>query len=87
MWLLRKLSGFKKNEVTGDWRRLRTDENHYLYWSRSIFFLARQSPVGQDLLIHEVSKSHIWLEKVNERGHMEELGTDVRMILKCTSSK
>jgi hypothetical protein len=29
----------------------------------------------------------IWLEKVNERGHTEELGTDVRMILKCTSNK
>jgi hypothetical protein len=23
----------------------------------------------------------IWLEKVNKRGHMEELGTDVRIIL------
>jgi len=29
----------------------------------------------------------IWFEKVNERGHMEELVTDVRIILKSASNK
>ena len=29
----------------------------------------------------------IWLEKVNERGHLEELVTDVRIILKRTSNR
>ena len=38
--------------------RLRRNQNCLSYYSNTFLFLAQQPPVGQGLLIHEVSRSH-----------------------------
>ena len=53
--VLRRIFGPKKDQVTGEWRKLHNEELNDLYF---IFLSARQPPVGQGLLIHEVARSH-----------------------------
>jgi hypothetical protein len=52
--VLRKIFGPKRDEVTGEWRRLHDEELRDEYF---IFLKAQQPPVGQDLII-EGSHSH-----------------------------
>jgi len=52
--VLRKVFGPKRDEITGEWRRLRDDELRDVYF---IFLMVQQPLVGQDLII-EGSHSH-----------------------------
>jgi hypothetical protein len=35
-WVLRRIFGFKRNEVTGEWRKLHNEELHDLHSSSTI---------------------------------------------------
>jgi hypothetical protein len=35
-WVIRRIFGLKRDEVTGEWRKLRSEELHNLYLSPNI---------------------------------------------------
>jgi hypothetical protein len=40
-WVLRKIIGPKRDDVTGDWRKLHNEEPNYLYFSTTIVPLVK----------------------------------------------
>jgi len=40
-WVLRKILGLKRDEVTGDWRKLHNESPNYLYFSTTIVPLVK----------------------------------------------
>jgi hypothetical protein len=88
--VLRRTLGPKRDKVTGEWRRLNNEELHDLYSSLNFPQVVRSTQMRQ------VGMLHIWGEEryiqgfgwePEERGHLENLGTDGRIILKWISKK
>jgi hypothetical protein len=42
-WVLRGIFGPKRDEVTGEWRKLNNEELHYLYSSPTIVWVIKSS--------------------------------------------
>ena len=59
--VLRRLFGPNRDEVTGDWRRLRVEELNDLYSSRNIFWVM-------------ISRRKEWAEYVTHMGRREGFG-------------
>jgi len=84
--LLRRIFGFKRDKVTGEWRKLHNEEFNDLYSSpntvrvnisrrmRWVGHVARMRRVG-------VYTDSLW-GNLRERDHLENIGVDGRIILR-----
>jgi hypothetical protein len=82
--VLRRIFGPKRDDVTGEWRKLHNEELHNLYSSPDII---RQIESQGELCGHGMwhawgrreKYTRFWLESLKERAHLEDQGTDGRM--------
>jgi hypothetical protein len=85
-WVLRKVFGPKRDEVTGEWRRLHNKEIYDLYFppnvmwvikSRRIRWTERVVRMGDRIRVYSV-----WVGKPEERNYSDDLGIDDKIILR-----
>ena len=82
---LRRIIGLKREEVTGEWRRWRSEDLNDLY-SPNITRAIKPRRKGGRVMLHlrwkrEVHREFLW-GNLRERDHLEDLGVDERTILK-----
>jgi hypothetical protein len=68
----RKISGPKRDEVTGEWRKLRNEELHDLYSSPSIIRIIKVRRirwVGHVARMGEKRNAYCWWESRREGDH------------------
>jgi hypothetical protein len=88
--VLKKIFGPKRDEVTGDWRKLRKEELHYLYCSPNVISVIksrRMRWVGHVACMGEESSTGFSGENLKEKDHLENIGVDGRTIMKCSFKK
>jgi hypothetical protein len=86
--VLRKIFGLKRDEVTGERRRIHDEEVYVLYSSLNIIRVIKSRRVrwlGDVACVWERQEVHIgvWWGDLRERVHLEDLRVDGRIILKC----
>jgi hypothetical protein len=76
--VLRRIFGPKRDEVTGDWRKLRNEELHSFYCLQNIIRMIQLRRMGWEeaCSTHKRRDMHTWIrqEKQKERDHLEDLG-------------
>jgi hypothetical protein len=80
--VLRRIFGPKRDEVTGEWRKLYNGELHNLYSSPDIIkqIKSRMRWTGHVARMGEGEKcTGFWWESQKERDHLEDRGVDRRM--------
>jgi hypothetical protein len=85
--VLRRISGPKRDKVTGDWRKLCNEElNYYLYYLTNIFRvikLRKMRWLGHVALWRRVEVyTGYWWRNLRERTQMEDPGVSGRIILR-----
>jgi hypothetical protein len=83
--VLGRIFGPKRDEVTGEWRKLHNEELNDLYSSPDIVRVmkSRMRWVGHVARMgREEVYTRFWLGNMREREHLEESGVDVRIILR-----
>lgn len=83
------LGAAKGEEATGDWRKVHDEEHHNLYIVPSSVQM-KQDGKSRALTLYIVEKKvyiMFWLENWQEGDHFEDLGIDVRVILKLLLNK
>jgi hypothetical protein len=84
--LLRRIFGPKRDEVTGEWRKLDNEDINDLYCSPNIvqvFISRRMRWAGDVACMIERGEVHteFWWGNLRERNHLEDPGVDGRIIL------
>jgi hypothetical protein len=82
--VLRRIFRPKRDEVTGDWRRLHNKELSDLYCSPSIVWVIesrRMRCAGNEARAREMY-TEFWWGNLRERDHLEEPNVDGRIILR-----
>jgi hypothetical protein len=89
--VLRKILGPKRDEVTGEWRRLHNEELYDLYSSSNIIRVIKRRIMGLAEHVARMGRGELhtgfWWGDVRESENLEELGVDGRMILKWIFKK
>jgi hypothetical protein len=84
--VLRKIFGPKRDEATGEWRKLQNEELNDLYCSPNIVWVIKSSRMRWEghVARRKTEGVHIWfcVGYVRERAHLEDLRLDGRIILK-----
>jgi hypothetical protein len=83
--VLRKMFRPKRDEVTGEWRRIHNEELNNLYSSPNIIRVIKLRRMRWARHVaHIGGKIHkgFWWGNLGERDHLEDLGVDGRIILK-----
>jgi hypothetical protein len=90
-WVLRRIFGSKRDEVTGEWRKLRNEELDDLYCSHNIFRVIKSrrmrwarhaARMGARRGVYRV----LW-GSLRESDHLGDPGLDERKILKWIYKK
>ena len=84
---LRGIFGPKRDEVTGEWRKLHNEEANVLYSSPNITPVIKSRRM--EWAGHEPRKggevqAGFWWGSLGERDHLEEIGIDGRIVLRWT---
>jgi hypothetical protein len=83
---LRKIFGPKRDEVTGEWRGLHSEELYALYSSPSIIWVieSRRMTWAEHVACmgHRRGTYRVLVGRLEGKNHLEDLGIDERMILK-----
>jgi hypothetical protein len=85
--VLRRIFGPKRDEVTGEWRRLHKKELYALYSSPNIIRVIKSRRLrwtGHVARMEDRRDAYrVLVGKPEERNHLEDPGIDGRIILKC----
>ena len=83
--VLRRVFDSKRDEVTGEWRKLHNEELNDLYWSHNIVRVTksgRKRWAGHVALMGEgEAYTGFWLGHVRESDHLEDPSVDEKVIL------
>jgi hypothetical protein len=83
--VLWKIFGPKRDEVTGEWRRLHNEELHNLYSSPNIVQVIKSRGMRWSGVWHVWGKVEVrtefWWRNLTTRDYLEDLGIDSRIIL------
>jgi hypothetical protein len=75
--VLRRIFGRQRNEVTGEWRRLRNKENYVLYSSLDIIRVMKSRRLSLAGYLARMGRGEVhtgfWLGNLKEGGHLEDL--------------
>jgi hypothetical protein len=89
--VLRRIFGPKRDEVTGEWRRLHNEELNDLYSSPNIIRVIKSRRMrwtGHVANMGDRSGTYrVWSGDLRERDHLEDLGVVERTILKWFFNK
>jgi len=84
--VLRRICGPKKDEVTGEWRKLHNEELNDLYCSPNIVRVIKSRRMRWARHVARVGEGRgvyrVWWENLRERDHWGDPCVDVRIILK-----
>jgi hypothetical protein len=83
--VLRRIFGTKRDEVTGEWRKLHNDELNDLYSSQNIVRVIRSRMrwAGHVARMEESRGLYrVWWGNLRERDHWGDPGVDARIILR-----
>jgi hypothetical protein len=85
-WVLRRIFGPKRDEATGEWRRLHNEELNDLYSSPNIIRVIKSRRMRWAGHVARMGKSEVhtgfWLGDLREGDHLGDPGIDGRIILK-----
>ena len=89
--VLRRIFGHKRDEVTGEWRKLHNEELCVLYSSPSIVRVIKSRRMRWAVHVecmweNELYTGCLW-GNMKERNHLEDPGVDRRIILRWISRK
>ena len=90
--VLRRIFGPKRDEVTGELRRLHDEEHYDLYSSPNIIRMIKIGRMGlvghvEGIGRQERCKQHFGGGNLRERGHLKDIRVDRRIILKLIFKK
>jgi hypothetical protein len=81
--------GPKRDEVTGEWRKLHNEELHDLYCSPNIVQVIKSRRMRWAGHVARMGRGEgctgCWWGKLSERDHVGDRGVDVRIILRLSS--
>ena len=84
--VLRRIFGPKKDEVTGDWRRLHTEELHDQYCLPNIIWVIKSTRVRWTEHVARMGRGEVctgfWWVDLMEKYHLEDTSRDWIIILK-----
>ena len=84
--MLRRIFGSKRDEVTGEWRKLRSEELCYLYSSPNtvrVIKSRRMKWPGHVARMGERTGLYtVWWRNLKEKYHLEDQNVDGRIILR-----
>jgi hypothetical protein len=84
--VLRMMFGPKRDDVTGEWRRLHTEKLYALYSSANIIQAIKSKRIGWVGHVAYIGDRELhtgfWWGDVMERDHLEDIGVDGRIMLK-----
>jgi hypothetical protein len=84
--VLRRIFGAKRDEVTGEWRKLHNEEVHKPYSSPDIIRVikSRRMRWARHVARMGIGKAYtgFWWGNLRERDHLEDTGVDGRIILR-----
>jgi len=84
--VLRRIFGPKRDEVTGDWRKLHNEELNDMYSSPNTVRVIKSRRMRWARLVAHMGRGEVysgfWWENLRERDHLGDLGLDGRIILK-----
>jgi hypothetical protein len=84
--VLRGVFGSKRDEVTGEWRKLRNEELHDLYCSPTILRVIKSKIIRWTEHVACMGKGEacirFWCGNLRERDHWGDPGVDGRIILR-----
>jgi len=85
--VLRKIFVPKRDEVTGEWRKLHNEELYDQYSSAYIIRVIESRRMRWAGHVARVGNTRLWRTDLREREHLEGLGVDGRTILKLIFKK
>ena len=85
--VLRRIFGLKRDEVTGEWRKLHNEEINDLYTSPNVVRMIKQKRMrraGHVARMGERREAYtgFWWGNLRERNHLGDPGTDGKIILR-----
>ena len=84
--VLRRIFGPKRDEGTGEWRKIRNEELNELYPSPNIFRVIKSRRMGWTGRVARMGRVEVytsfWWGNLKERDYLEERGVDGRIILR-----
>ena len=84
--VLRRIFRPKRDEVTGEWRKLRNEELNYLYSSPIIVRVIKSKRMRWERQVANMGKSRgvyrVWWGNLRERDNLGDPGLDGRIILR-----
>jgi hypothetical protein len=84
-WVLRRIFGPNRDEVTGEWRKLHNEELNDQYSSQNIIRVIKSSRMRWAGHVAGMGRGDVhaefWWRIWNERYHLEDPGVDGRIII------
>jgi hypothetical protein len=84
--VLRRIFGPKRDEVTGEWRKLHNEKLYYLYCSPNIVWVIKSRSMRWAGHVARMGRGEVrvgfWWGNLRKRVHLEDPNVDWRIILR-----